>query len=115
VSKPAATRNSLCDTLVGLGTWYSLHTADPGTTGASEATGGSPAYARKQSTFAAASGGSRAGSLVTFDVASGTYSHWGQWTASSAGTYIDGGALPAPEVFAAQGQYDLTPTITAPA
>jgi len=115
VSKPAATRNSLADTLAGLGNWYALNTADPGTTGASEATGGSPAYARKQSTFAAASGGSRVGSLVTFDVPAGTYTHWSQWSASTAGTYIDGGALPSSEVFGAQGQYDLTPTITAPA
>lgn len=115
MSKTTATRNTLADSLAGLGAYYSLHTADPGTTGASEATGGSPAYARKQTTFAAAASGSRVGSLVTFDVAAGTYTHWGQWSAVTAGTYIDGAALPASEVFAAQGRYDLTPTITAPA
>lgn len=115
MSKPTATRNTLADALANIGAYYSLHTADPGTTGASEATGGSPAYARKLTVFAAASGGSRVGTLVTFDLAAGTYTHWGQWTAVSGGTYIDGGALPASEVYAAQGQYDLTPTITAPA
>ena len=35
----------------------SVHTGSPGTTGASEATGGAPAYARKATTWGAASGG----------------------------------------------------------
>lgn len=115
MSKPAATRNTLCDSLAALGTWISLHTADPGTTGASEASGGSPAYARKQTTWGAAAGGSRAGSQVVFDVPAGTYTHWGLFSASTAGTYIDGGALPASEIYAAQGQHQVTPTISVPA
>ena len=42
--------------------WISLHTLDPGTTGTSEATGGSPAYARKQTSWTAgASDGSTVG------------------------------------------------------
>lgn len=42
--------------------WISLHTSDPGTTGTGEATGGSPAYARKQTSWTAgASDGSTVG------------------------------------------------------
>jgi len=58
----------------GLGaTHISLHTGDPGETGANEVSGGSPAYARKAATWAAASGGSKAlSSALTFDVPAGT-------------------------------------------
>ena len=54
----------------------SLHTADPGnglTVAAGEVTGGTPAYARKAVTFAAAAAGSRASNLaVVFDVPGAT-------------------------------------------
>lgn len=66
----------------------SLHTGDPGTTGVNEATGGSPAYARKSITYAAASGGTIASNAaITFDVPAGTYYHVGLWSASTAGTF----------------------------
>jgi len=55
--------------------YVSLHTADPGTTGANEATGGSPAYARKLSTWTA-SAGVVSGTQVTVDVPAGTYWCW---------------------------------------
>jgi hypothetical protein len=64
----------------------SLHTAFPGLTGASEMTGGTPAYARKAVTFAAAAGGSRAlSAAVTFDVPATTVRWFGFWVA---GTYV---------------------------
>jgi hypothetical protein len=64
----------------------SLHTAFPGLTGANEVTGGSPAYARKAVTFAAAAGGSRAlSAAVTFDVPSTTVRWFGFWVS---GTYV---------------------------
>lgn len=64
----------------------SLHTAFPGLTGASEVTGGAPAYARKAATFAAAAGGSRAlSAAVTFDVPATTVRWFGFW---SSGTYV---------------------------
>lgn len=75
----------------GLGnavTHLSLHTADPGTTGANEATGGSPAYARKGVSWAAASGGQRASSnSQTFDVPAGSYPYVGFWDALTAGNF----------------------------
>lgn len=57
-----------------------LQTGDPGTgtnfTG-TEATGGSPAYARLGATFGAAASGQKANSAsMTFDVVAGSYSHF---------------------------------------
>jgi hypothetical protein len=68
--------------------FLSLHTAYSAT-GTNEATGGSPAYARKAATWSAASGTSKAlTSGVTFDVAAGTYSWLGGWDAITAGNLI---------------------------
>lgn len=102
----------LADYQAGRLTWLSLHTADPGQSGASEVSGGSPAYARKQTTWGAAnSSGDATGSQVTFDVPAGTtVTHVGFWSASSAGTFR-GSINIVDETFAAQGQYQYTPTL----
>lgn len=73
--------------------YVSLHTADPGTTGASEVVGG--AYARVAVSWGAASGGSvsNSGALSINIPASTTVTHFGIWSASTAGTYYIGGAL----------------------
>lgn len=114
MSRTGLTKETAADAVIALGDWISLHTADPGTTGASEATGGSPAYARKQTTWSAdaVDDGVRAGTQVTIDVAAGTYTHAGQWSASTAGTFVQGIALPSPIVMGAQGQIKVTPTDT---
>ncbi len=97
----------------GAGGWVSLHTADPGTTGASEVAGGSPAYARKQTTWTGgASDGVVAGSAVSIDVPAGTYTHVGIWSASTAGTFLTSYALPTAIVMSVQGQITVTPTYT---
>lgn len=80
----------------------SLHTADPGATGASEVTGGSPAYARVAVTWTA--GGTDGVATATlasaFDVpAATTVTHLGLWT--SGGVYLDKAPLSA--TFASQG------------
>lgn len=107
-----ATKEALATEYTSLGSWISLHTADPGSTGASEATGGSPAYARKQTTWTAgASDGVSNGSQVTFDAPAGTYTHVGIWSLSSAGTFIDKVAISA-VTLGAQGQILITPTYT---
>ena len=76
--------------------------------GASEITGGSPAYARKAVTWAAAgSGAIRPNADLTFDIpASATVDGWRGFTASTAGTNYGGASLTA-EAFAGQGQYKL--------
>ena len=110
---PGTTKEALADAEIALGTWISLHTATPGTTGASEATGGSPAYSRQQTTWSAdtTDDGIRAGTQVTIDLAAGTYTHFGLWTAATAGTYIDGGTITS-TFLGAQGQIKVTPTYT---
>lgn len=92
--------------------YASLHTATPGTTGASEVTGGAPAYARKALTWSPGTTGTNT-ATVTFDVPTGiTITHAGVWTAVTAGTFLDGAALAASQAFSAQGTYQLSLTFT---
>ena len=73
-------------------TYYlSLHTADPGTTGAGEGTDG-----RKSITFASSSGGTQSSSSAQSwpsAVGGQTYVYFGIWTAATSGTYLRGGTL----------------------
>jgi hypothetical protein len=73
-------------------TYYlSLHTGDPGITGATEGTDG-----RKAITFASSSGGNQvSNNTQTWPSAVGgqTYTFFGIWTAITAGTYLRGGTL----------------------
>lgn len=109
-----ATKETAATSVTATGSWISLHTSDPGTTGTGEATGGSPAYARKQTTWTAGSSdGVVNGSAVSIDVPAGTYTFAGVWSASTAGTFVGGfalssstGALPGQAVVA------VTPSIT---
>ena len=109
-----ATKETAATSVTATGSWISLHTGDPSTTGANEATGGSPAYARKQTTWTAGSSdGVVNGSAVSIDVPAGTYTYAGVWSASTAGTFVGGfalssstGALPGQAVVA------VTPSIT---
>ncbi len=101
-------RNAIADTEAARLVYVSLHTADPGTTGASEVTGGSPAYARKALTFTAAATGTAAAAEVTFDVPTGTYTHFGTWTALTVGTFRGGNLLATSQAFTAQGQLKVT-------
>lgn len=87
----------------------SLHTADPGNgaaANAGELSGGSPAYARKALTWAAASGGSKSSNAaVVFDVPGGsTVSHVGYWRGS---TFLGSRALGSTESFTGQGTYTI--------
>lgn len=96
----------------------SLHSADPGTTGTSELTGGSPAYARKTPTWdTAASGELPLASDIEFDVPAASTVAWvGFWDST---TFMGKAQLSASESYASQGTYTLTTstklTITDPA
>jgi hypothetical protein len=80
--------NLMLDELGTVAVFASLHTASPGDAGSNEATGGSPAYARKAITWnAAASGNLDNNSNPLFDVAAGTYVALGLWSASTSGTF----------------------------
>jgi hypothetical protein len=103
----AAGQNAAGGGLTALITHVSLHTADPGLTGTSEATGGSPAYARKAITWAAWSSGATSNTLsLVFDVAAGTYNHVGYWSAVSGGTYYGSRACTS-QTFSGQGTYTI--------
>ena len=102
-------KNAMLDHLASLCAYGSLHSADPGATGANELAGGSPAYARKALSWAAASGGSVALSAsAQFDVEGGdTVAYVGLWSAVSGGTFY--GSDPVTnEVFGGQGTYTVT-------
>jgi hypothetical protein len=91
-------------------THVSLHTANPGDTGASEVSGGSPAYARVAIAFNAAAAGAMDDSTngATLNVpASTTVAYVGFWSASTAGTWL-GYVDVTDEVFASQGTYTVT-------
>ena len=107
---PNATKEAAALAITALGDRISAHTGDPGTTGANEATGGSPAYARKQTTWTGGSSdGSVPGSQIEWDVPAGTYSHFGVWSAG--GTFIIGYAMSSPATFVSQGKLQFTPTV----
>lgn len=104
-----ATRNALVTAYIAQGTWISLHTADPGTTGTSEVTGGSPAYARKQTTWGTVGSSASVGSQVSIDAPAGTYAWAGIWSAPTGGTFVDKVAITS-TVLGAQGVVQVTPT-----
>jgi hypothetical protein len=84
--------NTLLDAALD-GAYVSLHTGDPGSTGANEVTGGS--YARQVPTYSAAASKEKPTS-ATCDFSgmpACTVTHVGAWTASSGGTFRIGGAL----------------------
>ena len=76
-------------------TYYlSLHTADPGTTGTAEVTGGS--YARPTIVFGAAAAGvvtsTTAQNYTGIPVEASGCPYFSIWSASTSGTYLGGGA-----------------------
>ena len=116
-----AERNADADRAAGVIAYLSLHTATTGVTGAAEASGGSPAYARLAPTFNAAGAVGPLGgtaqpatvgvawsSEVTFDVAAGSYTNWGGWSAVTAGTFRRGNVLAATQSPGSQGQIKLS-------
>ncbi|GAA1147826.1 hypothetical protein GCM10009651_35690 [Microbacterium natoriense] len=107
-----ATKETAALAVTGIGNTISLHTGDPGTTGTAETTGGSPAYARKTTTWTGGTvDGTVTGSAVAFDVPAGTYTHIGVWNGA---TFVGGFAL-ASSTGALPGQtvVTVTPSITA--
>ncbi|AVP71343.1 phage tail fiber protein [Prescottella equi] len=105
----ATTRQALADAYKALGAHISVHTADPGTTGANEAAGGSPGYARKPTTWTSGTGGVLNGSQVVIDLPAGTYAWAGLWSAASGGTFLDKVAISS-TTLGGQGQLLITPT-----
>lgn len=95
---PAAQLNAAVAAWLVPGTTYYLsgHTADPGTTGASELSGGG--YARQAIVFGAASGGVEGNNaaIAMPNAGSSAVSHVGFWSAVTAGTYLGGLQMASP-------------------
>ena len=109
----AATRQVLADAYKGVGTYIGAATGNPGTTStpANEATGGSPAYARKATTWSSSTGGVVNGTSVTLDVSAGTYAWIILCSAVSGANMVD--ASDTTDVtMSAQGTLVVTPTFT---
>jgi hypothetical protein len=105
-----ASKNVALDAIGAAATWLSVHSADPGTTGANEV----PSSTRAQTTWSAASGGSKTGTVAAIGVPAGaTITHWGLWTGSTGGTFHTGNTLPSSETYGSAGVYNATPTLTA--
>lgn len=102
----ATAKNAALDAVGSGATWVALFHGDPAGAGV-EITGGSPAYARKQVTFASASSSSKATTgAVTIDVpAAAVVDFWALYSASTAGTQWESGSLPVSETFGGQGTY----------
>ena len=105
-----ALRTNSGASIISAATYISLHTADPTTTGANEATGGSPAYARVAvtwgtPTFSAGTETVLNSNTITFNVPAGTYAYFGLWDAL-AGNYLMGGTCTS-QTFSGQGQYQI--------
>lgn len=83
-----AAKNLGVDGIAAVVDFLSLHEGNPGTTGANEISGGSPAYARKGIAYNASAAGLKTNSgAIAFDVPAGkTIYHVGLWDAVSAGT-----------------------------
>lgn len=104
-------REALAVELSSLGATFSVHTADPGTTGVSEVTGGS--YARQTLTWTpGASDGDVAGSELEFDIpASTTATHLSCWNGT---TFRWSHPLDSPAAFTTAGKLRVPVTLRVP-
>jgi len=101
-------KNAMLTELGTLVTHLSLHSGTEGSGSGNELTGGSPAYARQAVTWGTAASGSMAMTgTETWDLPASTVSRVGLFSAVTAGTFYGDGNL-TDEVFAGQGQYQLT-------
>lgn len=78
--------------------YLALYTSDPGETDTgTEASGGSPAYARAAITWGTEANGQVANSaVININVPTGTITHWGIRDASTGGNLMYSGAFDAP-------------------
>lgn len=108
-----AAHQAAASAIAALGAYISLHTAAAGTTGASEASGGS--YVRALTTWTGTGSGGDNGSQVNIPCAAGTYVEGGQWSASTAGTFVSSAAFGGGSVVVSGtgASVNVTPSITA--
>lgn len=106
---------ALAAAYAGYGSWIGLATGIPGTGPANtnEATGGSPAYARVNTTWSInSSNGVDTGTAVTINVPAATYTYMLIASNSNIGSNMTDNASITNVVMGAQGQIVVTPTYT---
>lgn len=96
-----AWRNELADCVAENFPWISLHTANPGSTGSNELSGGSPAYERRLGAWSPPSSG-EVQAVADFDVPAATITHIGLWSAATGGSF--GRAFQLPQAIVTSGQ-----------
>lgn len=91
-------------------TYVSLHTGDPGTSGANELTGGTPVYAAQATAWTTPTTDTLAlSNQPTWNVPAGsTITHVAFRDAATGGNVVWSRALPFAETYAGQGTYTLT-------
>jgi hypothetical protein len=109
----SVTLGTLITAYAGYGVYVGLATGAPGSTAtpANEASGGSPAYARKATTWSV-SGAVATGTAVTFNVPAGTYSYMIFCSGVSGNNMVDWCPI-SPQVIGSQNTITLTPVATA--
>jgi hypothetical protein len=119
-----AGRNEAANGVAAATTHLSLHSANPGNTGANELTGGTPAYARKVPVWAAPVNGRRnLTAAQQFDVPAGSsvayVGFWkndnGTWSFLGYDELRDAEGEPVVETYGGQGVYTLNAFIDFPA
>lgn len=105
----SAGKNLMLNGFSASAVYVSLHSSEPDGSGSSEISGGSPAYARKSVSWAAASGGALTSNAnIVFDVPGTTTVAWlGYWSAATSGTFYGSRQLSASETFTNQGTYTI--------
>jgi hypothetical protein len=108
-----ATLNSLAAAYAGYGRWIGVCTGNPGTgtTPAHEAAGGSPAYARIETTWSAETTGVQNGTSVVVALPPGVYTYMLIASAVSGNTMTDNISFPAVTQIA-QGNMVFEPSYT---
>lgn len=100
--------------LAAYGTWCTLCTADPGTTGANTIAG----MTRLATVWASPSGRSMTGSGVLLTIPSGaplTATHFAIFTLQTGGSFVGGDELDEAEVYSTNGgTYALVPVLAVP-
>lgn len=102
------TKEALAAKFTELGSWVAVFKSD-----GNEASGGSPAYARVQTTWPTgdASDGIKTGSQVEVNLPTGTYDAVGIYSASTGGTLVE--KIPVTSTtFGGQAKLLVTPTYT---
>jgi hypothetical protein len=105
-------RNTLATAYGAAALYGAMATTAPGGSAGTEVTGGSPPYARISSSWGSASSSAITATAQAFNIPSSTtVVGYEAYSASTAGTYLDGCAVTS-QAFSSQGVYTITPTYT---